>query len=227
MIPLDHRKPLPKRFYERDPEVVAKGLLGKALVRTLETKPLGGLIVETEAYLGSDDPASRAHHGMRSYNRLMWGEPGLAFVYNVHRYWMLNIVAHEPKQVGAVLIRAIEPFDGLEAMKKSRGIEDIKELTNGPGKLTIALRIDKTLSGVPVTTYKSGITIAENKMDVRIRSSHRIGVREDLGKKLRFFIEGNRFVSKKQTRRWRLSHQPVKVIPSSLGSTIDPRNGID
>ncbi len=75
--------------------------------------------------------------------------------------------------------------------------------------------------------YASSIIIAENRIDVKIRISHGIGVRGDLGEKLRFLIEENRFISKKQTRRWRLPHQPVSVMPSPLGSTIDPRNGTD
>jgi len=196
---LGHYEPLPKRFYERHPEQVAESLLGNILVRKLGCRILSGLIVETEAYYGSEDPASRARHGKRSYNRLMWGEPGLTFIYNVHKYWMLNIVAHEPNQVGAVLIRAIEPIDGSKAMRKNRGIKELEALTNGPGKLTVALKIDKRLNGVPVTSCESGITIAENKMDFRIGRSHRIGVRKDLVRKLRFYIEGNRFVSKRLT----------------------------
>lgn len=193
---MDHSNPLPKQFYETDPEEAAKGLLGNILIRNLEGETLSGLIVETEAYYGSDDPASRARDGMKGYNRLMWDQPGLTFIYNVHRYWMLNIVAHEPDQVGAVLIRALEPIDGMESMKKNRGIEKAEELTNGPGKLTMALKIDRRLHGIPVTSYESGITIAENKMDFKIGSSNRIGVRHDLKKKLRFYIEGNKFVSK-------------------------------
>ena len=192
-------EPLLKPFYERDPAEVAEELLGNILVRRLPATTLSGPIVETEAYYGLKDPVSRAREGIKSYNRLMWGEPGLAFIYNVHKYWMLNIVAHEPNQVGAVLIRALEPIDGSKAMRKNRGIKKLEQLTNGPGKLTVALKIDRRLNGVPVTSCESGVTIAENKMVFRIGRSHRIGVRKDLVKKLRFYIEGNRFVSKKST----------------------------
>ena len=171
--------------------------MGNILVRKLGAEILSGLIVETEAYYGSEDPASRARHGKRIYNRLMWGEPGLTFIYNVHKYWMLNIVAHEPNQVGAVLIRALEPVDGLNVMKRNRGIEELEELTNGPGKLTVALEIDRRLNGVPVTSWESGIIIAENRMDFGIGRSHRVGVRKDLVRKLRFYVEGNRFVSRR------------------------------
>lgn len=132
---------LPREFYERDPEVVAKELLGKRLIRKLDEIFLEGIIVETEAYYGLDDPASRAYHGVKNYNMPMWKEPGRAFIYNVHKYWMLNIVAHEVNQIGAVLIRAIEPTRGVEVMKRHRPVKKMLDLTNGPGKLITALKI--------------------------------------------------------------------------------------
>ncbi len=193
---LFHGKVLPREFYERDPETVAKELLGKRLIRELGKNFLEGMIVETEAYYGLHDPASRAYHGIKNYNKPMWNEPGRAFIYNVHKYWMFNIVAHKPNEIGAVLIRAMEPTKGMEAMKKNRPVKKLFDLANGPGKLTIALKINKDLNGVPVTSCESEITIANNKMEFEIGSSHRIGVRKDLERKLRFFIKGNKFVSR-------------------------------
>ncbi len=193
---LFHGEVLPREFYERDPETVAKELLGKRLIRELGKNFLEGIIVETEAYYGLHDPASRAYHGIKNYNKPMWNEPGRAFIYNVHKYWMFNIVAHKPNQIGAVLIRAMEPTKGMEAMKKNRPVKKLFNLANGPGKLTIALKINKDLNGVPVTSCESEITIANNKMEFEIGSSHRIGVRKDLERKLRFFIKGNKFVSR-------------------------------
>lgn len=189
---------LSRRFYERDPEVVARNLLGKILIRKVRDKRLSGMIVETEAYYGPGDPASRASDGMKNFNRLMWLKPGIAFIYNVHKYWMFNIVAHEPGEVGAVLVRAVEPLEGIDIMKRNRGIEDerIIDLTNGPGKFTVAFGIDKRLNGVDVTSWKSPIYILDSHTQVRISSSKRIGVRADLEKNLRFYIQGNRFVSK-------------------------------
>ena len=111
------RKIMPNKFYERDTETVARKLLGKRLIRKMGDECLEGIIVETEAYYGLHDPASRAYHGLKKYNEPMWREPGKTFIYNVHRYWMLNIVAHKPNQIGAVLIRAVEPTKGLEAMR--------------------------------------------------------------------------------------------------------------
>jgi len=189
-------KVLPREFYERDPEVVAKTLLGKRLVRRLDENLLEGIIVETEAYHGLDDPASRAYHGIKNYNRLMWSETGRAFIYNVHKYWMFNVVAHKPEQIGAILIRALEPTKGIEIMKRNRSVKRELDLTNGPGKLTTTLKIDKGLNGIPVTSSGSEIVIIDSKMEFEIRSSYRIGVKEDLDRKLRFFIKGNKFVSR-------------------------------
>jgi len=187
---------LPREFYERDPETVAKELLGKRLIRKSGKNLLEGIIVETEAYYGLNDPASRAYHGIKKYNKPMWNEPGRAFIYNVHKYWMFNIVAHKPNNIGAVLVRAVEPTKGIETMKKNRPVKKLFDLANGPGKLTIALKINKHLNGTPVTWRESEITIANNTMEFEIGSSHRIGVRKDLQRKLRFFIKRNRFVSK-------------------------------
>jgi len=188
---------LSKEFFERDPEIVAKELLGKKLRRKLDNIFLEGIIVETEAYFGFYDPASRAYNGKKTFNKLMWSEPGKVFIYNVHKYWMFNIVAHEKGQgqIGAVLIRAVEPKNGIEVMKTHRSVEKDVDLTNGPGKLTIALKIDKSLNGIPVTS-ESQIMIIDNKMEFKIGSSHRIGVTKDLKRKLRFYIKGNKFVSR-------------------------------
>ena len=186
---------LSNEFFERDPEIVAKELLGKKLIRKLNKNFLEGIIVETEAYFGFDDPASRAFNGKKTFNKLMWSKPGKVFIYNVHQYWMFNIVAHEPSQIGAVLIRALEPTHGIEFMLVHRPVKKEIDLTNGPGKLTIALKIDKSLNGIPVTS-ESQIMVIDNKMEFKIGSSHRIGVKKDLKRKLRFYIKGNKFVSR-------------------------------
>lgn len=187
---------LPREFYERDPEIVARELLGKRLVRKLCGRLLEGMIVETEAYYGLNDPASRAYEGIKDYNKPMWKEPGQVFIYNVHKYWMFNIVTHESNQVGAVLIRALEPTKGIETMKKNRSVRKVFDLANGPGKLTIALEIGRRLNGTPVTSIESEIVIADNAMELEIGSSHRIGVKKDLERKLRFYVKESRFVSR-------------------------------
>jgi len=192
----DPEKILPPSFYSRDPAVVARELLGKRLVRVLKGEALEGTIVETEAYYGAEDPASRAFHGRKNYNRLMWGEPGRIFIYNVHKYWMLNIVAHEPDEIGAALIRAIEPTRGIESMLSNRPVKEPRSLTSGPGKLTLALGIDKASHGASVLSPGSEIRILDAASDPVIGTSRRIGVTRDLDRDIRFYVEGNPYVSR-------------------------------
>jgi len=189
--------PVAAAFYARDQEVVAQELLGTRVIRRLGAQVVGGLIVETEAYYGHEDPASRAYHGRKRYNALMWEPPGRVFIYNVHKYWMFNIVAHPPNQVGAVLIRALEPREGIEVMQRNRPVARLVDLTNGPGKLTTALQIDRRVHGAPVTSRESPLCVVEGARPPEIGRSHRIGVRRDLERPLRFFIPGNPYVSRR------------------------------
>jgi DNA-3-methyladenine glycosylase len=190
-------KVLERKFYERDPAAVARDLLGKILVRRINSEVLSGRIVETEAYYGGRDPASRAYKGRTKFNELMYAYPGRTFIYMVHGNWLLNIVAHLKGEVGAVLIRAVEPIRGIHTMERFRKVEDFYSLTNGPGKLTKAFAITKELNGVDVTNWKSELRVVEADLEkFEISSSHRIGVRMDLPQELRFFIKGNEFVSK-------------------------------
>lgn len=185
-------------FYERDPALVARELLGKLLILESQGGFLGGVIVETEAYYGLEDPASRAYRGMKEYNRLMWGEPGRVFIYNVHRYWMLNVVAHEPGDVGAVLIRALEPTAGIDVMLANRSVPETRELTSGPGKLTMALGIDKRLHEADVTEGGGRVYIASEVREIEVGTSHRIGVTTDLPEELRFYVRGNPYLSRRR-----------------------------
>ncbi|MBS7636213.1 DNA-3-methyladenine glycosylase [Candidatus Bathyarchaeota archaeon] len=191
--------PLPKSFYERDPALVARELLGKTLVRRLDRQTVSGKIVETEAYYGENDPASKAYKGRKTFNELMYLDVGKAFIYMVHGNWLLNIVAHPKGGVGAVLIRALEPIRGIEVMKKNRGVKDVYALTSGPGRLTKALNITKKQNGLDVTKAENEIAIFEAVAEeFEICTSHRIGVKRDLPKELRFYIKGNKFVSKRE-----------------------------
>ncbi len=191
------RPPLGRDFYKRNPSQVAGDLLGKVIVRRLGPKTLSGKIVETEAYYGDGDPASRAFWGRKNYNRPMFGEPGRLFVYMVHTWWLLNIVAHMEGGVGAVLIRGLEPLEGVQAMMMNRGMEDIQNLTNGPGKLARALAVTNELNGLDITEDGSDLLVTAGEEEAfDVGSSRRIGVTRDLPEELRFYIEGNRFVSR-------------------------------
>jgi DNA-3-methyladenine glycosylase len=186
---------LQRYFYSRNTNIVAKELLGKILVRKHDEVLMGGAIVETEAYFGRDDPASRAYNGKKQYNQVMFEEPGHLFIYNVHKYWMLNIIAHF-NSVGGVLIRAIEPKIGVDVMRQNRPVKKLRNLTNGPGKLTLALNVDKRLNGANVTTLSNPVYILDNEYDFKICKSQRIGVTRDLPEHYRYYIKGNKYLSK-------------------------------
>lgn len=188
---------LSKEFYQRDPALVARGLLGKILIRRLNSEILSGKIVETEAYYGENDPASRAYRGRKMFNELMFMDVGKTFIYIVHGNWLLNIVAHLKGGVGAVLIRAIEPLQGIETMRRNRNVKNIVDLTSGPGKLTKALAITKELNEIDITKRNNQLAVVKGKREsFEVCSSHRIGVKVDLPQELRFFVEGNKFVSR-------------------------------
>jgi len=189
---------LNKTFFAQETSTVAKALLGKKLVRLYRGKRLSGKIVETEAYFGEDDPASRAHKGKKTkISEPMWGLPGTILVYMVHNNWLLNFVTEKKGKPAAVLIRALEPIEGIEIMRRNRGVTELRALTSGPGKLTKALAIDRSFNG-KLIGKRTGLWIEHSQQEnFNIVSSKRIGVRRDLPQNLRFYIQGNPFVSKK------------------------------
>ena len=183
---------LSRKFYSRNTKTVAKELLGKILVH----KKCKGKIVETEAYFGKNDPASHAHCKITKRNIIMYQKPGTAYVYFTYgNHWLLNVVTEKEGIPGAVLIRALEPLEGFRTMKKRRKVKDIKNLTNGPGKLTKAFGIDKRHNGLDLTKYDLFIENSNEKFE--IVNTTRIGLSRGKEKLLRFYIKGNEFVSKK------------------------------
>ncbi len=186
---------LSRSFYSRDPRVVARGLLGKVLVCESRGRTLKGKIVETEAYLGRNDPGAIGLRKARSIPKSLLLPPGHAFVYFTYgNHWMLNVIAKKGP-LGAVLIRALEPLEGLALMKRRRGTSETINLTNGPGKLTQALGINKSHDGLDLLTSNLFIE-GSNKRFETVRTT-RIGLSKGQEKLLRFYIRGNEFVSKK------------------------------
>ncbi len=184
--------PLREDFFQRDAKDVAIDLLGKLIVRKVGKRYIVGKIVETEAYFGPDDPASRAYHGKKNYNRGMWLSGGHIFVYMVHANWMFNITT-DGDEAQAVLIRAVEPLVGIDLMKRNRD-RKIRDLCNGPGKWTRAFGINQLFNEQPLG---GTIFIADSPWkNFEIGTSKRIGVRADLEEDMRFFIRDSRFVSR-------------------------------
>lgn len=174
---------LPRSFYSRNTKMVARRLLGKYLIRKIGRRKLTGKIVETEAYF-QDDPASHAFRGKTERSAPMFEHPGHAYVYFIYgNHYCLNAVTEKFGKAGAVLIRALEP------------VSAVNSATNGPGKLTKALRIDKRFNRTDLT--KGNLVIAEGKRErYNIVSTKRIGISKASGKLYRFYIKGNEHVSK-------------------------------
>lgn len=184
-------------FFARPSAMVARELLGLVLVSTAGGPLTGGVIVETEAYLGADDPGSHAAtRGITARNRVMYGPPGHAYVYFTYgNHHMLNLVTEPEGVAGAVLVRAIEPLWGLDVMEARRGRSGI-ELTNGPGKLARALGIDLSCNDSPLGDTLSVLRPAWAGVPDEVGTSGRIGLSAGSELPLRYFIAGNPFVSK-------------------------------
>ena len=192
-------KPLPRRFYIRETLTVAEELLGKKLVRHTDNTRLVGKIVEVEAYRGSDDPGSHAFRGITPRNRLMFGKGGFAYVYFTYgMHYCFNVVTERQNAPGAVLIRALEPLNGIETMRKNRGNKNLLNLTNGPAKLTEAMNITKKQNGLDLTRSKE-LFICEPKVKEKFEvvSTKRIGIKGGADKPWRFYIKNNKSVSRK------------------------------
>ncbi len=194
MIP---RKVLPQSFYSRHAKIVAKELLGKVLSRRTKKGIISGYIVETESYGGKDDPASHAYKKITPRNSVMFGPPGYAYIYLCYGFHTLfNVITEKEGIPSAVLLRAIEPIEGIDIMKNSRKINNILELTNGPGKFTQAFMIDKSFNRKPV--FNGDLVILDlGRRDFRIAKRKRIGIKQGAEKLLRFYIKDNQFVSQK------------------------------
>jgi DNA-3-methyladenine glycosylase len=192
---------LSSEFYSRDTKKVAREILGKILAHKTEEGTLKGKIVEVEAYLGLDDPGAIGFRRVKNIPQALLMPAGYTFVYFTYgNHWMLNVNAKMGK-LGAVLIRALEPLEGIEIMKRNRGVNDARNLTNGPGKLTKAFGIDKRHNGLDLTGDELFIEDSDEK--VKVARSTRVGISKGKSKMLRFYIKSNRFVSKFREHRAR------------------------
>ena len=192
-------------FYARPARTVARDLLGKRLVCLHEGQRVSGTIVETEAYCDSEQP-DLACHGSRNKGRptkrtaIMFGPAGHAYVYfNYGIHWLFNVVTGEVGQANAVLIRALEPFEGEGWMQARRGKQPRPQWTNGPAKLTSALGIDKRFDGVDLCTQAAGVWLEESPAPNAIATGPRVGLGKTpepwFSMPWRYWVQGNEFVS--------------------------------
>ncbi len=186
---------LDRAFYERSTIEVARDLLGQVIVSTSSPGRTAGRIVETEAYLGVDDPASHAARLRTGRVEVMWGEPGIAYVYRSYGiHAMLNVVAEPQGTTGAVLIRALEPLEGIEIMKTRRGLTDERRLCSGPGKLCQALGIGLEMHGTDLVNSDS-LWISPGELVWDVSTSGRVGISRGLEHPWRYWVTGNPHVS--------------------------------
>ena len=190
-----------KSFFTKDAVFVAQNILGDFLVLKRKNSFLAGKIVETESYLGLDDDASHAFGGkITARNKIMYSKGGIIYVYLIYgKLWCFNIVVSKKSDPQAVFIRALEPVEGIKTMKKNRGVNDIKKLTNGPCCWTSAFGVDKRYLGKSITLSEIFISHNPHKR-IDIVRAKRIGVNYAINSKdlpLRFYIKNNPFISKK------------------------------
>jgi DNA-3-methyladenine glycosylase len=183
---------------------VARELLGKVLVRETEALTLAGRIVEVEAYLGEKDQAAHAYAGKTARTSVLFGPPGYAYVYFIYgNHYCLNVSCEREGKAGSVLFRALEPIFGMEEMARARNVvlegpSDLVKLTSGPGRLAQAFGITRLRdNGCDLTQPTSGLWIGEDGFCARgVQVSCRIGISKAAEHQLRYFLRGNKFVSR-------------------------------
>ena len=189
--------PLPGSFYSQSTLPLAKALLGKYLCRRWRDSLLVGKIVETEAYIGEDDPACHAARGKTNRNAVMYGPPGFVYIYFIYgMYHCLNVVTGEEGFPAAILIRALEPISGAARMMAFRKTKNVRSLTNGPGKLCQAFHLERKQNGLDLCGKELFIANGEKIQRNQIESSNRVGIKVGVDHPWRFFLRDNSFVSK-------------------------------
>ena len=190
-------RPLPVRFYDRATEVVARELLGAILEHRTPDGMVRGRIVETEAYTGPDDPACHAAAGITPRTRILYGPPGMSYVYFVYgMHWCFNAVTREEGHGSAVLVRAVEPVAGLPLMRHRRRVSRDVDLTSGPARLCDAFAITGDQNGVRLDRGPLRILKGDDVPDEKVLVTPRIGIKKAADWPLRFLVRDNPFVSR-------------------------------
>jgi DNA-3-methyladenine glycosylase len=189
---------LPRDFYARDTEIVARDLLGRVLECETSEGIASGIIVETEAYLGEHDEACHAVVGRTARTEPLYGPPGISYVYFIYgMYWCFNAVTRDEGLPSAVLVRALEPLTGIPLMQRRRPrASSLPDLTNGPGKLCAALGITGAMSAKPLQRRPLIIREGEEIPDKQTRITTRIGITRAADWPMRWIVDGNPFVSR-------------------------------
>jgi DNA-3-methyladenine glycosylase len=190
---------LPVSFFDRPADTVARDLLGTVVVSRAGGRLTAGRIVETEAYLGRDDPASHGYrHRRNERNAALFGPPASWYVYlSYGMHWCANLVCEAEGRASAVLLRALEPLDGLDTMRRRRGGVEDRLLCAGPGRLCQALGITRALDGAPMAGSPVAVVApAPEALPPAIVATTRIGITKAAEWPLRFVVEGSAYLSK-------------------------------
>ncbi|ABF43712.1 DNA-3-methyladenine glycosylase [Candidatus Koribacter versatilis Ellin345] len=195
--------PLPRAFFNRDPRIVGRELLGKVLLRREGRAILAGRIVECEAYLGADDAAAHSAAGKTARNAVLFGPPGYAYVYFIYgNHFCLNVSCLPDGQAGGILFRALEPIAGVERMAANRQLEpsQLRLIASGPGRLAEALAVTRDRdNGKDMVSPKSDLRIVDDGFGaVEVRETPRIGITKSADLPLRYIVAGSPFVSGKR-----------------------------
>ncbi|MFB5284502.1 DNA-3-methyladenine glycosylase [Peribacillus sp. Hz7] len=197
---MDYFQTLSTDFFQQPTLKLAQSLLGCVLVKETAEGIASGYIVETEAYMGPEDRAAHSYNNRRTKRtEVMFGEAGFVYTYKMHTHTLVNVVSGPLEKPEAILIRAVEPYIGIDLMQKRRGTDNLKNLTSGPGKLTKALGI--TMDDYAHSFSKPPLFIVQGKVPNEISVGPRIGI-DNTGEAKeypwRFWVTGNPFVSRHQ-----------------------------
>lgn len=188
-------------FFDREPDIVARALIGATILRCLDDHQLvSGRIVETEAYLPMNDPAAHGARGRTRSNEALFMSAGTLYIHAMHRQVCMDIVTENSMKPGSVLIRAIEPLTGLELMHENRGTSERRGLTNGPGKICQALSITRDFDKQNVTDSGCLVRVAERDRYIQedeIIEAARVGLSKATDLRLRFYLSGSPYLSRK------------------------------
>lgn len=192
------RMTLDQNLFSLPTQTLAEQLVGKILVRQVGGNLISGRIVETEAYLPTNDPANHAYRGKTKRCQSLFLEAGHFYVYQVHRYYCLNLVAEPIDHPGCVLLRAIEPIDGIEILSTNRKVESWKQLTNGPGKICQAFAINKQLDGQRANNNTFNVKLIDSEYQPKIVRTPRVGITKNVEALLRFIDTNSSCLSKRR-----------------------------
>ena len=189
---------LPSSFYTAPTLTLARNLMGKTLVRRYRNQRLSGRIVEVEAYHQDGDQAAHSYRGATARNQVMFGPPGHLYVYFIYgMHFCMNVVTEAAGVGAAVLIRAVEPLDGLSVMQELRGAKiKPRDLTSGPAKCCQALAIDRSQDGQPLTGPVIWLEDGDAGSPDQIETSPRIGISKSIDLPWRFTLKGNPYLSR-------------------------------